>query len=396
MSAPGFTEKKRSLLQNPFLLIVLFLVVTMAVALCIPPKLLNAADGVESKYRVLVSKLSSFLKSSENPDVVIMGSSLVLMPAVRCDERAQGKNPCYDPWYYARFVPEYTKSDYFQNILKEKLGLTLNVKNLGVASSLMSDQQGIFEAMIKSGKKPRLLVLGLAPRDFLDNTQPEYLKTPTRQFLEEYNETSLLPTELSVKGLQESAERFEHRFKMIFAFVKEKATALACKTSGNPASVEYSVPNPSSAERVNKLADLNDYKRLYNPPNMEMLNAQTGYLRDLLVSAKQNGVHVIVVNMPLTHENLRALDRTAFREYVRSVSRLSLNYNASYVDIGSYSGYQLSDFEDCCHLNAKGGKKFYNALVSNMGENDLLTGYLAEVSKVNEEKLVAAKAQTQM
>lgn len=382
MSSPWTNNNKSPWFHSPYVLIVLFLIAAMAVALLVPPKMLDAADGIESKYRVLVSKLSNFLASKENPDVVIMGSSLVLMPSVRCDEKVAGKSPCYDSWVYGRLVPEYTKCDYLQNSLKSKLNLNLSVKNLGVASSIMSDQQGILEAMLASGKKPRLIVLGVAPRDFLDNNMPKPLETPTRSLLEEVNDNSLMPASLTAEGLQKYATKIEHRFKKVMAYVKTHAVDVACNVSKHPANVEFSTAGSGDGtERPNKLADLENYKKLYNPPNFEMMNKQGGYLRDFLISAKEHGVNVLIVNMPLTRQNLAALDAEALKQYKLQLNHLAATYTATLLDLGSSGTYSLNDFEDCCHLNRKGGAKFFDAVISSVQENEGLHDYLAAVSR---------------
>ncbi len=390
MSAPRTNQHKSPWFHSPYVLIVLFLIAAMAVALLVPPKMLDAADGVETKYRVLVSKLSNFLSSQENPDVVVMGSSLVLMPSVRCDEKADGKKPCYEPWFYDRLVPEYTKSDYFEKLLKNKLGLNLSIKNLGVASSIMSDQQGIFEAILSTGKKPRLVILGVAPRDFLDNTFPNAAKTPTHSFLTEFHDNSILPASFTAEGLQAYPTKLEHRFKKVMAYVKTHAIDVACNVSKHPATAEYTSSGGDGTERPNKLSDLERYKKLYNPPNYEMLNTQAGYLRDFLISAEHHGVNVLIVNMPLTRQNLAALNSDALKEYKRQINHLAMNYNATFLDLGSTSSYSLNDFEDCCHLNSKGGRKFFDDLIASVQSDRSLHDYLATVSRSKKGMDVAA------
>lgn len=390
MSAPTPTKNQAGIFQSPYLLILFFLIAAMALALFMPNQLLDAADGVSGKYRVLITKLSRFFKSDEKPDVAFMGSSLVLVPAVRCDEKQAGKGHAYDPWIYARSIPEYTKSDYFQNLLQKQLGLTLSVTNLGIASSIMSDQKALLETMVANGKKPRLVVLGIAPRDFLDNTFPVADETATRSFLKELNETSLLPEALTPQAIADSATKIQHRYQKVFAFSKAKFLEVASNTSKHPVSTEFS-ETPSKEERQNKLVDLETYKKLYNPPNFEMLKEQSSSLRDFLLTAKQNGISVIIVNMPLTDQNIATLDRTALREYRKSIAYLATTYNAKLVDIGNCESYSLSDFEDCCHLNSRGGKKLYNTIISTVAEDRMLKQYLALVSKKNQENSLASQ-----
>lgn len=359
-----------------------FCVLGFVVAFTLPSRWLSAADGVTGTFRVLVTKLAAFLPSQENPDVVVMGSSLVLTPAVRCDDKLAGKPACYERWYYDRYIPEYTKSEYFEKKLKEEAGLDLRVKNLGVASSIMSDQFGIFRLMLNEKKQPRLLILGLAPRDFLDNTQQRHLETPTRQFMREYETESLLPDRWSVSGLKEAGTKVQHRIDKVIAKVRSAAVETACNLSGHSARAEFN-PNGYVGDRPNRLKDLDTYKRLYNPPNFTMLEQQSSYLRKLLIAAEQHKVKVLVINMPLTKENIAALDPQAYQAYVASLGDLSQQYNAHFLDLGSKAeGYTLQDFEDCCHLNASGGEKLYASILSYLNNDKPLVSSLAHPKSV--------------
>lgn len=367
-SAPCGTELKAqsssfTLWKSAVLLTITFLVFAFVAALAIPSRYLSAADGVTGTFRVLVTKLAAFLPSKENPDLVFLGSSLVLTPAVRCDDKMEQKLACYDRWYYDRYIPEYTEAKYFQSKLKEQAGLSFSVKNLGVASSIMSDQFGIYRLMLQENKHPRVVVLGLAPRDFLDNTQQKYLETPTRLFIKEYEQDSLLPSKWSAAKIKESATKVQHKVEKVIAKLRSLAVDFACSASGHQAKPEIAVTT-YVGDRPNRLKDLETYKKLYNPPNYRMLEQQSGFLQKLLLAAKNNGTSVIVVNMPLTEENVAALGPQAYAAYTGSLSHLCNQYDAKFLDIGTqHVGYTLQDFEDCCHLNGRGGEKFYSSLI---------------------------------
>lgn len=363
LNSNGSTRTR--LTQSALVWILAFVSTLLLVALLLPPRALNAADGVTGTFRVLVTKLASFLPSKEQPQIVVLGSSLVLTPAVRCDDKLDGKAPCYERWYYDRYIPEYTRSTYFQKQLREQAGVNVDIKNLGVASSIMSDQYAIFKLMLEEKKHPDLLILGLAPRDFLDNTQQHHLDTPTRMFVREYDEAPLAVTGCDPQSVKELSARIQHRIEKVFGRIRSACTELACSLSGHKSRVEYSNAVAYVGDRPNRLKDLQTYKKLYNPPNFQMLAQQSDYLKKLLLEAKQNKISVLIINMPLTRENIAALDPKAHSAYVESLDRLARAHGAYFLDIGSNDAeYSLSDFEDCCHLNALGGEKFYRELLS--------------------------------
>jgi hypothetical protein len=365
-------------LKSAFAWLLVFCYLGAGFALTIPARNLSAADGVSGTIRVLVAKLASFLPSAEQPDVVLLGSSLVLVPAVRCDDQLLGKTPCYDRWYYDRYIPCYSQSVYLQKQLQDKFGLTLRIKNLGVASSIMSDQCGIFKLMLSEGKRPGLLILGLAPRDFLDNSQQKHLQTPTRTFIHEYSQASLLPEKCDPAGLLAAGSKITHRFEKVFGRIRSECTDLACRLTGHPSQAEVNTTAAAGGDRPNRLVDVETYRKLYNPPNFTMLAQQSNYLEQLLATARENRISVLVINMPLTRENTDTLDRQALAAYQDTLANLTTKYGAGFLNIGSGSAdYSLKDFEDCCHLNTRGGEKLYASLVSYLDNNHELLSALS-------------------
>lgn len=369
--------------QSPALLIATALTALAISVLQISPSDLDASDGIPSKYKVLVSKLSSFLRSNENPDVIILGSSLVLMPAVRCDDRMKGKLDCYDDWYYYKHIPEYTEAKFLEHLLS-KSGVPVHIKNLGVASSIMSDHAGIFETLLAGGKHPGLVICGIAPRDFLDNSQRQFENTPTQLFLKEYRSScKLFPDSLSQLDVQEWYDTNEHQFKKFLAGIRDYSTNFVCDLTKHPARLQHlNTKETLSLEgRPNLLKDLETYKRLYNPPNYQMLEKQRSYLDKFLSMAKSNNVEVLLVNMPLTVANTKSLDSAAYSKYLQTIAEVAKKHEVALLDIGSASPkYSLTDFEDCCHLNAAGGLKLYDSMLELLLKDQKLAASLSNRS----------------
>lgn len=358
------------LLSSVVVWILFFASACSLVVILFPSRLLNAADGIESRLRIVVEKLNPFLNTSEQADIVMLGSSLVLVPAVRCDDKLNGKNRRFDREFFARYILEYSKATYLEHQLKMQFGEDIKVKNLGIASAVMSDHFGIFKMMLEEEKHPRLLILALAPRDFLDNTQEEYLKTPTRMFIREFENPSFIPASLNSSDLLDASTNIEHRFEKVIAKLRTASVEMACAVTGHAAFVEhYRPPSVKRDELVNELNDLETYRHLYNPPNFKMLARQSEYLRQFLATAKAKKVDVLVVNMPVTKENIDTLDPSARSIYISSLKKLTKEFDTPLLDIGSDTEklYMKTDFEDCCHLNTAGGEKFFAALVEYLG-----------------------------
>ncbi|MBY0551170.1 MAG: DUF1574 domain-containing protein [Candidatus Obscuribacterales bacterium] len=370
-------------IQSPALLIACALIIGAISILQIAPKDLDASDGIPNQYKVLVSKLSSFLRSTENPDVVILGSSLVLMPAVRCDDRLKGKLDCFDDWYYYKHIPEYTQANYLEHLLS-KSGLTVQIKNLGIASSIMSDHASVFETILSNGKHPGLVICGIAPRDFLDNSQQHFQDTPTQLFLKEYRSSCrLFPSSLARIDVQDWYDCAEHQFKKFLAGIRTRCTTVACELTHHPPHLQHPKTKETYMEsRPNMLKDLETYKRLYNPPNYQMLDQQRSYLDKFLSMAKANTVEVLLVNMPLTLANTKSLDSAAYSKYLQTIAEVAKKHDVALLDIGSASPkYSVADFEDCCHLNTAGGLKLYDSILDRLLTDQRLAASMARTNE---------------
>jgi hypothetical protein len=372
------TERRqdfRCFLSSVVVWILVFASVCSCVAILFPSRSLNAADGVESRFRMIVEKLNPFLNSPEQADIVMLGSSLILVPAVRCDDKMNGKECRFDREFFSHYIIEYSQASYLEKQLKLRFGDDIKVKNLGIAASIMSDHCGIFKMMLAEEKHPRLLILALAPRDFLDNTYKEHLKTPTRMFIREFEDPSFVPASFSSLHFLDAVTNIEHRFGKVIAKLRTSSIEIACAVTGHVASVDhYRPPAVPHDERANELNDLETYRRLYNPPNFKMLASQSEYLREFLVAAKANNIPVLVVNMPVTKENIATLDPVARSIYTSRLKSLTTEFNTPFLDVGTDTDklYQKTDFEDCCHLNTAGGEKFFGALVDYLGSRSSL------------------------
>src|SRR5262249_6629976 len=83
----------------------------------------------------------------------------------------------------------------------------------------------------------------------------------------------------------------------------------------------------------NDLADLELYQKRYNPPNMRAFPLQVHSLEKLLQVARTHNVTIVLVNMPLTRENLSLLDPQALLKYKQSVDTLVRSTHVAFVDL---------------------------------------------------------------
>ncbi len=84
----------------------------------------------------------------------------------------------------------------------------------------------------------------------------------------------------------------------------------------------------------------------------------------MLTTCKKNGIRMIVVNMPITKENRTLIPGKLYARYQNEICGLPAQFGDELIDLDSNEAFQLSDFYDSAHVNAQGGKKVQDLMVS--------------------------------
>jgi len=336
------------------------------------PGRMDSADAVQPELRHYVAKIASFLASNRKPQIVILGSSLMLYPATLCDLQMEGKRPVDLDWYAAIFMPTYSDAKYFHKLLLDQCNRSCEIVNLAVASSLMSDHCLLLEAVIAADKNPELLVCGIAPRDFLDNNQPDFRLTPVHTLLADIR-PELFPSSNSHAPVSR-LDRGVLQIKRAVSCLRIQANELFCQVTGRP-------PNDNASKMVagelqfppSKDKDLVVYKKVYTPVNEERFVEQKKYLERLLQDAKKLNIPVVLVSMPITPDNAHLLPPETLAKYNQTIKQAAADYHVQLLDLQQSNSYGPGDYIDSCHLNAGGGAKFYKQLVATICQSKLLS-----------------------
>ena len=148
-----------------------------------PLRFVNATGFTPFDQDPLVAKIPEFLASSKNPDILVLGSSLSVYPAVRVDDMMLKGKTRFDKWYARNHINSYTKAEYFKKHLGARLNENLSLHNLGVIACLLSDQYLTFKKVLATGKRPKIVICQIAPRDFMDNHRQVVQETPVYHVL---------------------------------------------------------------------------------------------------------------------------------------------------------------------------------------------------------------------
>lgn len=373
---------KVTLLRSTFLLTVVLVILFDALfAFFRPLRFFDVTEFIPLEQNPLVFKLRTFLDNrSYNPQILMLGSSLILFPSTRTDEEMDSKPHRYDNWYIRHRVSADTVPRYFTRQLEDKLHTKIEICNLGVQGSIVSDQLLILRKALEWGKKPKVVILELAPRSFLDNMHKQIRNTPVFQVLGDFatappfwKEGRLNKEALAtIPGLISYFYRVKADYRSLICNI----VASALNRPMNNWEAENSIRRRKPISLVNpemewqasekplgpKYSDLPMYDTIYNPPDPAFFEAEKADCLNLLAQAKSAGVSVIVADMPISSPNRLLLDKGYQEKYRQFIKYLEDEQKVPVVHLSGSSEISDTDFEDSAHLNASGGKKLFAAL----------------------------------
>ncbi len=364
----------------------------------------------------LTYKFSELLARKQAPDVMLVGTSLLMSPIFYLDGRARkGESKPFMDEINRRGLnafQSYTEALYLKDRLNRKSDHAVSIFNLSVAACMVSDMRLLVAKVIQHSKQPKLLVLGFAPRDLADNLMPPAGSTPTYKALGDLGDItklgnpSAVPPDIAqnlftytlsnycrvrndykVLGLELASNLFNHPRDLADAqkWQKEKAPVLPdaqpapsapeaviasspCPAADTPKPIDAAKPSTkveaSDQKRPDKnLADqLADYSKRYNPPDWKRFDYELDQLTALVKLCKQNNVDILFVNMPITQKNRALYPDDYYNRYLTEVSNLAKRENLGFINFQDSLKLVDGDFLDAVHLDSTGGAKFQDAL----------------------------------
>lgn len=402
---PIWKKLTARLAGSTFLLTVLGLVSIDAVAVHVKPlRFVNHTGLTSIRQNYLVAKLPDLLQSPISNDVVLTGSSTMLVPAVRCDDQLHGRRARFDPWFYRNYINECIRCDYLEKQLSEKAHKTVSLTNLAVSASIVSDQYLLMNKYLRSGKHPKLAIVSVAPREFLDNDRQNIEKTAVYSLLADFD---TLP-EIIKQGVDpwricDAALGMTWTYYRTRGDYRTFCETLAVKTSGHPLTLFNATANgggpataggvvedegvsvlkgkPDYQPKPNILKDMGEYKRMYFPVNNTQFATQSEYFDKLLALLKKENVATLVVDMPVTEENLALLPPAVLTMYRDTLQKQCSKYGATLVSPASTTKFSRDDFEDSVHMNLSGGHKLFTAISNAVAAEPRLAGSIGGETK---------------
>lgn len=333
------------------------------------------------------------LNEPKPPAIGLLGSSL-MMAALHGGDAVYlnaPQNVCF-----------HHKSTLLKDLLEEKLHINGDNFAFALGGEMVSDAYMLSRSLFTSEHQPGCIIYGIAPRDFMDHALPSVTSTEIFKYVSRYNdeEAPALNT-FDLQAYNTLTDKFEYLLKELsfiyrhredFLYLQHRyAEALAGKLLGyrdmemvhTPLHIrrqafselpEDSGPNecmvcPPTALQEPYDANLSEYQFRYRKVSQKQFNEQLSYLTKLLELCRSRKIKVILVNMPLTEDNMGIMPQGFYKNYLDKVQTISTAGGATLLDLNKPSDFPRKYFTDSVHLNTRGGKHFFAVLTDKLSEH---------------------------
>ncbi len=378
------SQKSLGRLVNEVLILGLLVLVLINCALC----LTRPFDNIDPAKLPAIHTWTwwatqEYLSDTPTPPVVLVGSSLFMHSISRQDADFLNQDLDYVRHHY---------SSYLGSKLQKRFHLTSQPVcfNFSLPGDLVSDDYMIVRGLLKDPHKPKYVILGLSLRDFIDNASHCPGTTPPFRYLRRFTDID----DLVNIAFPLFWQRFDYYFGKTFypwakkldiqAWCSEQtklwlgplADKLCSPCMLNELDYRKHVPANLHSEVEEGMAivkahipyayehNFADYKRRYGSgQNFQwMFNLQKQFFVKLVSLAKERNINLIILNMPLTKENMDMMPAGSYQLYSDLLKREAEHNGFPYIDLNKNPMFTTADFYDTAHMNSSGGKKLLDAI----------------------------------
>ncbi|MBA3992269.1 MAG: hypothetical protein C0469_01995 [Cyanobacteria bacterium DS2.3.42] len=318
-------------------------------------------------------------------NVALLGSSLMVSAVAGVD--ANYLNKTLD-------LSQYHRAKYLDDNLITRFGGDFRSLNLSIPGQMPSDAYMTLKAMVATANRPDIVVYGIAPRDFIDSTMSSAADTEAFRFLRRIVNIDDVASHVFRTPIAR-LEWFINRtfyisqhaadFQLLFKETTEKVVGeiVPCPPATTrftwwdrikllpsylPGEIRPQAvmtgPISEAAARKRWINNAPEYLERYKHPDKHVYQTQFYFLQEIAKFCKKERIELVLVNMPLTSYNIHLLGPPRYMSFVGDLHVFALKNNVAFYDMCTPSNYSQQDFHDSVHLNAYGGRKFFDQLVN--------------------------------
>jgi hypothetical protein len=327
--------------------------------------------------------LHDFLRVNEGaPDVVFLGSSLMLTPINMAD--AQALHTTFDGALHH-------ESNWFEAVVKDKTGSDINTFNFALPGEMPSDAFLIEKDVLKAEKTPKVIIYGVGPRDFMDNLLASPSSTDPYHWLAKLDSSdsewefcgqdwyqklncaianAFMPNRLRLQLAEDVTARTATLVDAIvpappggYVFTPQQKHEMMPGFHSMDVVLGECLFEPRVDIHAGRFVNnLDEYRGRYAHPDWDKFQTQLTFLAKALNLANQRHIQFVLVAMPITDVNRGLISDQAWGAYKNGLGALARSKNVVYLDLNKSTDFTEFDFGDTVHLNALGGIKIVKQL----------------------------------
>jgi hypothetical protein len=338
-------------------------------------------DTIQKALRQAEGQLND--KAGKSP-VVFVGSSLIIAPLWSADVKHG---------YFYQDCMLHHQSKRLEDLLGQgQEGQKTPVVSLATAGQFVSDTYLVIDKFIADKNiKPKALVYGVAPRDFMDDTTGGLALTSV---FDEVVEISDLPRlgKLFFSTFDEQGDfllnrsvylyRKRGRYQIKFKDSAEKVVARVMKNKHGAGNGSQIASGGFGGTNNDPLAgflmggnrndiwakSIDEYGRRYKTFNQGQFDKQKQCFKAVVDLCKNKDIKLYVVAMPLTADNLKLMPPQLYKSYIDCVAQTTAEAGIPMLNLQKDGNFTDADFYDTVHLNGEGGERFLSDMSTLIGK----------------------------
>lgn len=355
----------------------------------------------------------NYLKDHPDADIALMGSSMMSSAVYSSEANYLQKNvDCVTD----------KKSEMLSDMLEERLSVDKKAYVFAMGGAMASDHYLVSNTLFNEKHKPKLVVVGVNPRDFIDNTMPSVSSTEPFYFLAPYANLGAL----SDSAFIDPIERLEwiindHLPIMAVGRVikdtipkisRQASDKLSVALTGksnlkDPVADQGEEEKVASAGKETKTTEdvlnaiygkqsevkpgvwvipprpfyhfvnnMHEYQRRYKNPYPSIYGPQKRFFNAFLKDLKDKDIEVLVLGMPSLWPNRALLPDKFWNDFRQSISTSCEKNGATWVDLTADKRFNNRDYLDTVHLNRRGGDKLLEIIADQIKTRENLASSL--------------------
>jgi hypothetical protein len=342
-----------------------------------------------SERLIVLTKLDNWNKrpavDRKESSIALISSSLGIAAANMADYKQYGLPDPSTP-----DAMQYSQFKTLDKMLEQKTGRKIRTTNFSNSAALISEDLLVAKEAVRLNAKPSLIVLAIAPRDFLDHFTATYHRSRLAQILISrqapiwqrdktpqvnldvlmskiwpYYSQRVEYRDLAIQAVCQAFNRSANLFSATQKLVSQNPKTLETPPSETQpeeakAPVQLFLSDEVMSEEKLRKHEL-DYRGRYLPIDQDRWEKEINSLKQFTQFCHDQNIPLLIVAMPLTQRNRQLLPPEFLQKHMQAVQDLAKS-KAVLLNLMDDERFVKTDFSDTAHLRSDGGVKFAEIL----------------------------------